>query len=350
MVTYVNWRWIFFINVPLGLVSFWGINAFLVETRPKAARVNLDLAGAAALTTAILAFLLVFLLAGRVFAWGSWSIIGLMVVTAVAAAAFVVIEKRAADPILSLDFFRNRGFAAGNGAMFLSSFVIFSMFAYAPLFIQGAQGRSPMEVGIAMLSLSLGWSGGSLGLGRLVDRSSEKYAAVVGGAGLLAGCIMALQFDLNTSLAYSFVTFLIIGISIGFVSLATLLAVQSSLGSENLGVATSSQQFARSLGGAVGVGISGSFIADRFAGLIAKIQVQGIMEGLPKSLSESGAGQIESLMRPEVQSLLSPELRQMLQSTVVSGVMAVFWVVALSALLCLLFSVFIPGKPGHRQG
>ena len=243
-----------------------------------------------------------------------------------------------------MKFFRIRSFRTANGAVFLSSFIIFAMFAYAPLFIQGAQGRTPMEVGMAMLSLSLGWSMGSLVLGWLVDRIGEKISAMVGAVLLLVGCGMALQFDMQTTSVYSFVTFLIIGVGMGFVSLSTLLVVQASLGRENLGVATSSQQFARSLGGAVGVGVCGSFVINRFAGLIEKVKALGIMERLPDTLAESGSASVESLMRPEVQALLPDDLRQLMQATVIDGVMQIFWVVTGAAALCLLFTLLIPGK------
>jgi len=178
VVTYFSWRWIFFINIPLGLVSFWGIGTYHVELRAKKDKVSLDIAGVASLSTAILAFLFAFLLGGRNYAWGSSLIIGLLILSVASIIAFSAIENRAKDPILSIEFFRLRGFSTGNAAAFLSSFAIFSMFAFAPLFIQGAQGRSPMEVGVAMLSLSLGWSLGAFALGQFIDRVGRKGTAV----------------------------------------------------------------------------------------------------------------------------------------------------------------------------
>ena len=164
IVSYFSWRWIFFINLPLGLVCIWLIGACLVELRPRRKRVSLDIAGVASLSTAILALLFAFLMGGRDYAWVSAPIIGLLMLSAASIMAFVAIEQRAQDPIISIAFFRIRGFSTGNLAVFLSSFAIFAMFAFAPLFIQGAQGRTPMQVGLAMLSLSLGWSVGSLAL------------------------------------------------------------------------------------------------------------------------------------------------------------------------------------------
>ena len=181
------------------------------------------------MSTAILAFLFAFLLGGRTYPWVSARIIGLFALFIIGTAAFIMVEQRARDPILPMGLFRNRGFSAGNTAVFLSSFAIFSMFAYAPLFIQGVQGKSPMQVGVAMLSLSLGWSIGSIALGQVIDRMGRKFVAVAGALCLVGGCAMTLAFNPETTASFSFVTFFIIGIGMGFVALATLLVVQSAV-------------------------------------------------------------------------------------------------------------------------
>ncbi len=344
VVTYFSWRWIFFINLPLGIVCLWGIGAYLVEIRPKQKKISLDLSGVATLTAAILAFLFLFLLGGRTYAWISPQIIGLMVLSVVGIMVFIKVEKQARDPILSMNFFRNRGFSTSNAAVFLSSFTIFSLFAFAPLFIQGAQGKSPMQVGIAMLSLSLGWSLGSMALGQVIDRMGLKYCAVAGAVCLVAGCAMTLTFTPASSVYFSFCSFFVIGVGMGFVALSTLMVVQTCLDDKDLGVATSSNQFARTLGGTVGVGICGGFIATRFSELNKTVSNSGILERLPAHLAEAGSGHIESLLQPEIQSLMPPSVKIMVQEAVTRGVTEVFWTVTISATLCLLLCLLIPKK------
>jgi EmrB/QacA subfamily drug resistance transporter len=342
IVTYFSWRWIFFINIPLGLVSLWGIGAYLVEMRVKKDGVSLDIAGIASLSIAILAFLFAFLLGGRNYAWNSSLIIGLLVFSVAGIIVFVTIEHRAKDPILSLDFFRIRGFSTGNAAVFLSSFAIFSMFAFAPLFIQGAQGRSPMVVGVTMLSLSLGWSLGALVLGQFIDRMGRKETAVAGAVCLMAGCAVNLTFTPATSADFVFLNFFVIGIGMGWVALSTLLVVQSCLDEKDLGVATSSNQFARTLGGAVGVGVCGSFIAVRFSSLSESVHNSELLRHLPDQLSEAGFAQVESLLSPEAQAAMPDTLRTMIQDAVMGGLGGVFWTVTVAAGLCLLFCLLIP--------
>jgi EmrB/QacA subfamily drug resistance transporter len=342
IVSYFSWRWIFFINIPLGLISFWGIGAYLLDVRAKKDKVSVDFAGVASLSTAVLAFLLAFLLGGRNYAWSSSLIIGLLILSLACIIAFLAIERRAKDPIMSIDFFRIGGFRTGNAAVFLSSFVIFSMFAFAPLFIQGVQGRSPMEVGVAMLSLSLGWSLGAFVLGQFVDRIGQKGTAVAGAVCLMSGCAVNLTFTPATSTYYVFFNFLVIGIGMGWVALSTLLVVQSCLDEKDLGVATSSNQFARTLGGAVGVGICGSFIATRFSNLSESVLNSELMRQLPDQLSEAGFNQVESLLTPEAQAMMPDALRTMVQDAVMGGLGGVFWTVTVAAGFCLLLCLFIP--------
>jgi EmrB/QacA subfamily drug resistance transporter len=348
LVTYGSWRWVFFINVPLGMVSLWGIGKYFTDTRPKKEQVTLDLLGVATLSTAILALLFALLLADRPYAWRSARVVGLLALSLVGLAAFIHTERKAPDPILSIGFFKNRGFATGNAAVFLSSFAIFALFAFAPLFIQGVQGKSPLQVGVAMVSLSLGWSSGSLVLGRFIDRVGYKPCAIAGALGLILGCAMTLTFTAASPLWFSFATFFVIGTGMGFVALATLLVVQSWLDPQDLGVATASNQFARTLGGTVGVGVCGSFIAARFSDLSAAIRNAGLLDRLPANLAQGGLGQVEGLLRPEIQALIPPGLMRMLRETVSQGTRAVFWTVGLAALLCLAACLLIPRRMGGR--
>nr|WP_299977800.1 MFS transporter [Desulfobacula sp.] len=152
IVTYFSWRWIFYINVPLGILSFVGISIYLKEFRGKRKTVFLDIAGVIFLSGFILSLLTIFIAGGREFEWNSRPIMILFFVTLVFAAGFYLAEKRAEDPILDLRFFKHKGFAYGNLAAFFSSLSIFSLFAYAPLFLQGALEQTPMQVGWAMLA------------------------------------------------------------------------------------------------------------------------------------------------------------------------------------------------------
>jgi EmrB/QacA subfamily drug resistance transporter len=344
MVTYFSWRWIFFINIPACLFSMALIAAFLVEIRPKKEKVHLDLVGVFTLSTAVLGLLMLVMSGGRDIDWTSPVSIMLMAVTLVSGIGFYFAEKHAKEPILALDFFKIRSFSVGNGSVFLSSFAIFSLFAYAPLFIQGALGKTPMEVGVAMLSLSLGWSLGSLLVGQLSHRLGRKAAAVMGAVFLCAGSGLALTFTHTTSMMACFWVFQIAGLGMGFVTLSTLLVVQSCLDESDLGVATSSHQFFRTLGGTVGVGVCGGFVMAKITGTIDVLRRSDSLRELPANLVADLRDNTERLFQPEFQSQLTPEIQNALQKSVGEGVQVVFWIVLFASLLCLGLCLYLPAQ------
>ena len=347
VVTYFSWRWIFFVNVPLGVFSLLGIAVYLVEVRDKKKEAAIDYWGALTLSTTILGLLTVFLLAGRSYDWISPQIISLSMITTAAGTAFFYAEKRAREPILSLEFFGSRGFSIGNGSAFLASFAIFSLFAYSPLFIQGALGKTPLQMSVAMLSLSLGWSVGALACGQIVNRFGQKASTVFGSLCLAVGGGIMITFSTGTSLAACSIVLGFAGIGMGFVSMATLLVVQDSLDISDLGVATASHQFFRTLGGTIGVGISGSFVTMALSNAVESLMNSG-MNNLPPSLSVQIKQSIENIFRPEVQALLTPEIQKTMQEAMARGVSRVFWITFFASLLCLILSVLIPVKTVPR--
>ena len=266
--------------------------------------------------------------------------------------AFYYVEKRAREPILSPDFFKVRSFSIGNGSAFLASFTIFSLFAYSPLFIQGALGKTPLQMSVAMLSLSLGWSVGALVCGQIVNRVGKKTLAVLGSLFLAVGGATMLTFSTATSLAACSVVLGFIGIGMGFVSMATLLVVQDSLDITDLGIATASHQFSRTLGGTIGVGISGSFVTLALSNTVDDLMKSGFND-LPPSFHEQMQHGFDNIFQPEVQVLFTPDLQKALQEAVARGVSMVFWITLFASLLCLVLSAILPvrkGFPSKKNG
>ena len=339
LVSFCSWRWIFFLNIPLGLLSLGGIGFFLVEMREKRSIVNLDFAGVMTLSGFILGLLTIFMVGGHEVDWRSAEVVLLASGTAVLGIAFYFLEKRAKDPILDLAFFRHRSFTFGNGAVFFSSFAIFPLFAYAPLFIQGALGKTPVQVGGAMLSLSLGWSIGSLLIGHSLQRLDPKNAAIIGSLLMLSGCAATLSFTADTTITMCFVVFQIVGIGMGFVALPTLIAVQNSLRQEDLGVATSVHQLSRTLGGTVGIGVCGGMVMNR------------LTDTLGKMLGDSRSGMqvpnlqnMESIFHPDMSAQLPSDYRPLLQAAVAENTSIIFWFILMAASLCCLCALLLPGK------
>ncbi len=344
IVTYFSWRWIFFINIPIGILSLLGVGVFLKESRKKRQDIHLDIPGITFLTGFVLGLLTIFIIGGREYEWTSLEILTLTFVTVIFGICFLYAEKRAKDPLVNLGFFQNRTFSLGNCATFFSSFSIFALFGYAPLFIQGALEKSPMQVGIAMLSLSLGWSYSSFFLGRYTSQAGGKKAAVPGGLLMLLGSCLTLGFSIGTSMIWCFLVFQIIGIGMGLVTLSTLVMVQNCMKDEDLGITTSFHQFSRSMGGTIGVGICGGIVT---TGLMHRLNASSIK--LPQEvlilLQESTA----NLFNPEFQQLIPEEAGSLLQKSVAAGLSPVFWLVATSSLLCLISCLFLPGQQPEKK-
>jgi len=345
IVTYFSWRWIFFLNVPLALVSLVTIGRCLPRLDRQAKKVRLDFAGIGCLSGFILSFLTIFIIGGRDYGWLSGEILSLGAMSMIFATLFVFVEKRAADPVLDLRFFARPVFALGNGAAFCASFAIFSLFAYVPLFLEGALVKTPMQTGVTMLSLSLGWSAGSLVLGRFVDGAGSRRAAVLGGTLLAVSGVVMLLFSPKTSLTACFFVFLVAGLGMGFVTLSTLLLVQGDLAKVNLGVATSFHQFSRTLGGTIGVGICGGVMT---TGLFR--QLEGSAAMMPVKVMALLHESMENLFREEFRHMLSRKSEAVLSLAVSDAMSTVFVLILSAAVLCLICGVILSSRPSLRDG
>ncbi len=190
-----------------------------------------------------------------------------------------------------------------------------------------------MVVGYAMLFLSFGWSMGSLAMGRAVNRLGRKPIALAGGLLMAAGAFCCLGFTNSSPLLWCFAVFMVIGLGMGSITLSTLLIVQDSLGPEHLGAATSFHQFARTLGGTVGVGLCGSLVFTRLT------RAGG--QTLPPSFSEGIQGSLARIFQPEFQASVSPGMSlKMLHAAVLEGVGVAFLCVAFMSCISLVLAFF----------
>ncbi len=339
IVTFFSWRWIFLMNLPLGILSWVGIIYFFKEFREKPGQVNLDWAGIFCMSGFILGLLTLVMVGGRELAWDSGQFILLAGVTLLLGIGFYIAEKRAKDPILDFKFFKVPGFALGNIIAFCASFSTFALFAYAPLFLQGALGSTPLQVGYAMLSLSLGWSLGSLLIGRMMHWAGQKRATLAGVLLMVLGTGLTLGFSRETSLVHSFWVFQVVGFGMGFITLSTLLIVQDSLKPEDLGVATSFHQFSRTLGGTIGVGLCGGLVTARLMD-----RLEGAGSQLPQAVLARLQESIENLFQAEFQAMIPEGAGKILQEAVANGVYSAFISIFIVSLISLGLVTFLPGK------
>ena len=206
---------------------------------------------------------------GNDYAWGSPMIIGLGLLGAVTAPLFVLVERRVEEPILPLTLFANRNFSVSSAMGFFVGFSMFGATAFLPLYQQTVQGASATSSGLLLLPLMLGVMSMSVVSGQVISRTGHYRAfPIIGGAAMIVGMVLLAQLDASTSTLRSSLFMLVLGLGIGFVMQVTMLLPQNSVEQRDMGVASSTSMFTRSIGGAFGVAIFGAiFSAQLTAGL-----------------------------------------------------------------------------------
>lgn len=265
----LSWRWVFYVNLPLGVVALAVIAAVLhIPVRRTAHRI--DYPGMAVVAAAATCLVLVTSLGGTTLAWGSAAIIGLAVAGAVLLALFVWIERRAEEPVLPPRLFRNRTFVLCAVISFVIGFAMFGAMTYLPTFLQVVHGYSPTMSGVHMIPMVVGMLVSSTGSGQIVSRTGRyKVFPVLGTAITAIGLAVLHTLGPTTSTWAMSLYFLLFGFGLGLVMQVLVLAVQNAAGYEDLGAATSGATFFRSIGASFGVSIFGTIFANQLRDKLA---------------------------------------------------------------------------------
>ncbi|MEU2909294.1 MFS transporter [Streptomyces massasporeus] len=260
---HLSWRWVFYVNLPVGVVALAVIAAVLHIPR-TAQRHVIDYLGTFLIAAVATCLVLVASLGGTTWAWGSWQIVGLAVLGVVLAVAFVAAERRAAEPVLPLKLFRVRTFTLAALISFVVGFAMFGAMTYLPTFLQVVQGISPTMSGVHMLPMVLGLLLASTASGQIVSRTGRWKVFPIAGTGITTlGLLLLHQLDEDSSTAELSGFFFVFGLGLGLVMQVLVLIVQNAVPYEDLGVATSGATFFRSIGASFGVAVFGTVFAGR---------------------------------------------------------------------------------------
>ena len=272
--TTVGWRWVFFVNAPVGLAAAFLIGRHLHE-RVEHRRHRLDLAGAGILTLGLVSLLFAATEGGQLWGWASPLTLGLVAAALALIVAFVVFERRVAEPLIDLSLLRVPIIAAGLAIGGLSGVVMFSLSTYVPPLVQGVMGGTALQAGVAVAAMSIGWPVGSIAGGRALLRFGARPTVLVGMAMLVAGTLVVTQAtrpgDLTGGLAVAALGEAITGLGMGLSATTILVMVQAAVPWQRRAVATGLVQFSRTIGGAVGVGLLGGIVTASVGGASAII-------------------------------------------------------------------------------
>ena len=291
----LDWRWIFYINLPLGVFSLFALPIVLPQSGQRR-RVRIDFLGATAITASVVALLLALSWVGQGDAWDARRVVVGFAVSGVLLAAFISIELRAAEPVIPISLFRSRVFASASLLMFLVGIGMFGVILYTPLFVQGVLGKSAMGSGTVLTPLVFSMAAVGVIGGQIIARVRRvKPFTVFGTVVMSIGVYLLTTLDVSSTQGIVALYLAVTGLGLGFIMPTANLAVQSTVDRSVLGVATSVTQFIRSIGSTVGTAVVGSIVTKGYAaGLVANAPAQAperLVSALenPQALVSEGA-------------------------------------------------------------
>jgi EmrB/QacA subfamily drug resistance transporter len=306
IVDHTSWRWVFYINLPLGVLVLLVISAVLPSPDGRV-RHRIDYLGTALLSCGVVCIVLVTTWGGTQYAWGSPVVVGLGIGAVVTLALFALVERRAAEPVIPLLLFRSRVFTVCSLMGLVVGFSLFGAVTYLPQYQQIVKGASPTSSGLQLLPLMAGVLLTSIGSGQLITRSGRyKIFPIVGTAVMTVAMLLLSRLAPETPEPMAWLSMFLLGAGLGLVTQVLVLAVQNAVAPSELGTATSAVTFFRSIGGAVGVSVFSAIFTAQFAGNLATALSPGAAAQL------GGTGHI------------TPDLVAQLPAPVRSGVVQAF--------------------------
>lgn len=344
----LSWRWVFFVNLPIGVIAAIVIGLALKEPKVRQ-KPMIDYAGAASLMLAISLLMLAMVEGGKsieaIFAPAN---LALFALSFVLLGVFVWIESRVRDPIIPFKMFRNRTVAVSIAAGFLGGIGMFGVISFIPLFAQGSLGMTATEAGSLLTPLMLSWVSMSVVGGRLLLKISYRTITIVGFVFLTIGFALLALFARDTPRVWLYADLILIGAGLGLTMLTLLLAVQQAVERSQLGVATSLNQFSRAIGGAFGVAVMGVALT---IGLGIQLHEIARQPGSPFNDVQAAefAENPNALIEPSAKAALPPQTLVSLQEAMAAAIHPVFWVGSVVSLLALFVTLLLPKIHGGQD-
>jgi EmrB/QacA subfamily drug resistance transporter len=282
----LTWRWIFYINVPIGVIALIVV-ALQVPGKLRRVHHQIDYLGTAILALAVTSLILLTSLGGTTYAWASTPIYILGAAGVVLIGVFVLVERRAAEPVLPLHLFKLRTFSMTSVVGFIVGFAMFGAITYLPAFFQVVRGISPTISGVYLLPLMAGLLLVSISSGQVISKTGKyRFFPIAGSAFMTVGLFLLHLMGVHTSTALDALYMLVLGMGIGGVMQVLVIIVQNGVPHSELGVATSGATFFRSIGGSFGTAIFGAIFSNVLVGNLAS-HLHGV--SLPSGFSSADA-------------------------------------------------------------
>ena len=364
-----SWNWVFFINVPLGILIIMLFVFFFPHIRPDYKKPVIDYAGITTLVLWVTPLMLALSLAGADYEWSSPIIIGMLALATVMLLAFLFFESRAKEPILPLWLFKNNIVSISSIVVFMVGFGMFSAIVFVPLYFQGVLGTTATASGTFLTPMMLGVVFGALISGQSLSRAGGHYR-LQGAAGiaiLLIGIFLLSQMTTETSNAMALMNIIITGLGLGITLPLYLITIQNAVPHSVLGITTSTNTFFRTVGGAIGLAVSGSVMTNTFpakfteglspqlTSIIPPDQLSAMAENPQVLVSPDALTQLQGLFANfgEQGIMLLQSLVDTLRESLglaIGQVFTVSFFILIAALVISLFIKQIPLRTNHGEG
>jgi EmrB/QacA subfamily drug resistance transporter len=333
-VDHLSWRWVFYINLPIGIVAFL-ITSSVLNLQFVRVQHSIDYLGAALVGGSATCLLLVTVWGGSEFAWTSPVIVGLGIAGIAMLIGFFVQEGRAEEPIIPLRLWKNRVFSVATGLEFLVGFAMFGAIIFLPLWLQTVGGASAQNSGLLILPLMAGLMISSIGSGRMITKTGRYKRFPVIGTALIAIALFLLStMGVGTSYVESSLYMILLGLGIGMIIQVMVLAVQNSVEHRDLGTATATETFIRSMGGAFGVAVFGAILTNRLTHNLEQL--------LPPGSTIDPSGLTGS---PAAIAQLPPAVHSAVIESLANAIHVVFLAAVPLTIAAFVVTLFLPERP-----
>ncbi|WP_419151789.1 MDR family MFS transporter [Aeribacillus alveayuensis] len=331
LVEYISWRFVFWMNIPLGLLAIVSLVFFLHEKIEKK-KVEIDYLGALFLFLTVSSLMIVLVEGGVAWAWTSLTTVFLLSVSVLFLILFIVQEQRAINPMMPFTIWKDRSIFIANATSFTTGIILMGISSFLPAFVQGVMEKSPMVAGFTLTTMSIGWPISSTIAGRLILSIGFRKTSVIGGLFLMFGGVVFFFLSSDDGPLMAMFGSFLIGVGMGFSTTSFIVLIQSAVQWSERGIATATNMFMRNLGSTVGAALLGGVLNSSLKNYLQK---QG-------NDVEASLNAAHSLLNPHGNDSLSHQAREVLQEGLNIALHHVYIFVLAFAVVSFMLILFLP--------
>ncbi len=331
LVEFVSWRFVFWINVPLGILAIIGLYLFLHENVDKR-KPQIDYGGAFLLTVAVTAFLLILVEGGVRWEWLSLPVLLLGSVALLSILAFVLYERKVQEPMMPFELWKERSILIANVTSLTTGIILIGLSSFLPTYVQGVMEEKAIVAGLTLTAMSIGWPIAATISGRSILKNGFRTTSILGGVFLVLGSIVFIFLSSNDSPIFAAFGSFLIGVGMGLTTTAFIVSIQSTVEWNKRGVATATNMFMRNVGSTIGAALLGGILNSQLLTFFTTKEVE----------NELNLDSITMLLDDQQRNNLSSQTRELLQDGLEIALRDVYWAVCGFAVLSFILIIFLP--------